>query len=51
VRYTAGVEELYHLANDPYELTNVAAVDTAELARLRRRTHALCDPLPPGYHW
>jgi arylsulfatase A-like enzyme len=51
VRYTAGVEELYHLATDPYELTNVAAVDTAELARLRRRTHALCDPLPPGYHW
>jgi arylsulfatase A-like enzyme len=51
VRYAAGVEELYHLADDPYELTNLAGTAIAQLRLLRRRTHALCSPLPPGYTW
>jgi N-acetylglucosamine-6-sulfatase len=51
VRYSAGVEELYHLTDDPYELTNVAGTANAQLRRLRHRTHTLCSPLPPEYTW
>jgi N-acetylglucosamine-6-sulfatase len=48
-----GFEELYHVATDPYELTNLAmdASSRAELAELRRRTRHLCAPIPPGYTW
>ncbi len=50
-RYGDGVEELYHLTQDRYELTNVAATATAQLQLLRRLTRELCDPSPPGYEW
>ncbi len=51
VRYGDGVEELYHLTTDPYELTNVAHSATVELQLLRQRTRSLCDPPPPGFEW
>ena len=45
-----GEEELYDLAADPYELTNVAAdpAMASILARLRTRVAQLCNPPPPG---
>ena len=51
VRYSVGIEELYHLTVDPYELINVAALANAQLRVLRRRTHTMCSPLPPEYIW
>lgn len=51
VRYADGFEELYDLADDPYELQNLAG-DPAVAGILReRRTRLaeLCDPPPPGY--
>ena len=53
VQYSTGEEELYDLADDPYQLQNVAGdpehVD--ELIQLRQRDHELCDPVPPGFVW
>jgi N-acetylglucosamine-6-sulfatase len=48
-----GFEELYHVAADPYELTNLASApgSQAKLAELRRRTERLCQPSPPQYLW
>jgi N-acetylglucosamine-6-sulfatase len=51
VVYQTGEEELYDLALDPFQLTNVvtdpgyAAVDSA----LRARIQQLCAPTPPGF--
>jgi arylsulfatase A-like enzyme len=51
VRYATGEQELYDLAKDPYELTNVAGRSTEVRDRLRARTRTLCDPPPPGFTW
>ncbi|MGZ6545023.1 MAG: sulfatase family protein [Actinomycetota bacterium] len=51
VRYQDGFVELYRLWTDPFELTNIAATASGPRDRLRAETHALCRPLPPGYHW
>ena len=51
VRYSEGLEELYHLTDDPYELVNVAGTATEALRRLRSQTRTICSPLPPGYAW
>jgi arylsulfatase A-like enzyme len=51
VRYADGFEEMYDYRIDPWELDNIAA-DRPDLARkLRARTRALCDPVPPGFTW
>jgi N-acetylglucosamine-6-sulfatase len=53
VRYSGGVEELYDYRDDPFELRNVATEGsyTGQLAMLRARTDAECQPRPPGYVW
>jgi N-acetylglucosamine-6-sulfatase len=50
-QYSTGEEELYDLAADPFELTNVAQdpADAATLAAERARLHELCRPPPPGF--
>jgi N-acetylglucosamine-6-sulfatase len=42
VRYATGEEELYDVALDPLELTNVVPTDPPELATLRARAGTLC---------
>jgi arylsulfatase A-like enzyme len=51
VEYATGVEELYDLEADPYELTNrINDPDEAPLRdRLRERVRVLCNPPPPGF--
>jgi arylsulfatase A-like enzyme len=51
VRYDGGVEELYDLRHDPFELRNLARTHPAVLSRLRQRTDRLCLPRPPGFRW
>jgi N-acetylglucosamine-6-sulfatase len=48
-----GFEELYDLRADPLELRNVAAdpAYASELADLRTRAQAACDPVPPYFSW
>ena len=50
VRYLAsGCEELYDLATDPHELSNVAATDAATATQLREAIPKLIGvPIPPG---
>ena len=48
--YDSGEEELYDLAQDPYELKNLAGSAPVEQARLRGVLERLCDPVPPGFH-
>ena len=52
-RYSTGEEELYNLAVDPFELTNVVGDPTnaSELAQDRAAAEALCVPMPPGFAW
>jgi arylsulfatase A-like enzyme len=49
VVYRNGAEELYDLRSDPYELHNVVTSDPRVRRRLRARTFAACDPLPPSW--
>jgi arylsulfatase A-like enzyme len=51
VRYAGGVEELYDLRHDPFELRNLARARPPVLGRLRERTDRLCLPRPPGFTW
>jgi arylsulfatase A-like enzyme len=50
VRYVTLEEELYDLAEDPWQLTNVAADPAYRPVRdrLRRVLRTTCDPPPPG---
>jgi len=48
VGYKGGFEELYNLAQDPYELHNVATSDPKALNRFRLVAQSLCTPMPPG---
>jgi N-acetylglucosamine-6-sulfatase len=49
VSYETGEEELYDLAADPHQLSNLAAnrVARTRLVSLRRRLGQLCSPPPP----
>jgi N-acetylglucosamine-6-sulfatase len=51
VAYATGEEELYDLATDPYQLSNVGREPAyaPELATMRRRVARLCSPPPPGF--
>ena len=51
VQYATGEEELYVVANDPYQLENRASDPTLLSLRntFRSRTIALCSPPPPGF--
>jgi N-acetylglucosamine-6-sulfatase len=51
VGYGTGERELYDLAADPYQLTNVATDPGYQqiLADLEARLDVLCQPPPPGY--
>ena len=51
VHYADGFEELYDYRVDPWELDNIARVDPGFTGSFRRRTRALCDPVPPGFAW
>jgi len=51
VRYSGGVEELYDLRHDPFELRNLAGARPPVLGRLRERTDRLCRPRPPEFRW
>ena len=48
--YRDGEEELYDLHEDPYELHNVASSKPSVRRRMRARTFAACDPLPPDWN-
>jgi N-acetylglucosamine-6-sulfatase len=50
VRYADGFEELYNLANDPYEMQNIAGDPSSQrmVSRFRNESRARCRPLPPG---
>ena len=48
--YDTGERELYDLAQDPFELENLAGSAPVEQARLDGVLERLCDPLPPGFH-
>jgi arylsulfatase A-like enzyme len=49
--YNTGEQELYDLAMDPYQLTNVVSDPAYEntLAALRALDQQLCFPTPPGF--
>jgi arylsulfatase A-like enzyme len=49
--YSTGEQELYDLADDPYELTNRAADPSLGpvLRGLRATVHELCNPPPPRF--
>ena len=49
VVYRNGTQELYDLRSDPYELRNLAGMRPLVRARLRSKTFAACDPLPPDW--
>ena len=49
-RYSTGERELYDLAVDPLELSNVIAEEPALASELSAELDELCDPAPPGYH-
>lgn len=49
VAYSDGFEELYNMNKDPDEMKNKASTKPAQVARLRERTEALCDPPPPDF--
>jgi N-acetylglucosamine-6-sulfatase len=51
VMYSTGAEELYDLASDPYQLTNVAHRKSMQTRRTAMRARVLgwCKPLPPGF--
>jgi N-acetylglucosamine-6-sulfatase len=51
VDYVTGEEELYDLARDPFELTNVVGSPAYRdlLRSLRRRLQRSCQPPPPGF--
>lgn len=53
VHYSSGEEEVYDLARDPNELTNLAGHDRTEdvVRSLRVRLEQLCRPTPPGFSW
>ena len=50
-RYAGGFEELYDLAEDPYQLRNVARSPAyaAVVARLDHEVRWRCAPTPPGF--
>ena len=52
VRYGNGVEELYDLDKDRFELRNLAyrASEHARVRGWRAKTSAACTPRPPGWH-
>jgi len=52
-QYSTGEQELYDLASDPYELTNVAgeAPYQSVLKSMRQQAHQLCKPTPPDFTW
>ena len=52
VMYKSDEEELYDIANDPYQLDNLASnVDyQSTLEQMRTRTMELCNPLPPRFN-
>jgi arylsulfatase A-like enzyme len=47
--YSDGFEELYNLVKDPYELRNAAGRNPSVIAKMRTRTQAMCDPMPPDF--
>ena len=51
VAYGTGEQELYDLAADPYQLTNLAGdpAHASEVASLKARDEQLCNPPPPGF--
>ena len=52
-QYWNGFEELYDMNGDPNQITNVARdPQYREVLEIERdRTHELCDPVPPEYHF
>jgi N-acetylglucosamine-6-sulfatase len=50
VSYETGERELYDLADDPFELANLAGTAPALRTRLQGVLDRLCDPPPPGFH-
>ena len=50
VDYADGSQELYNLANDPYELLNQAKnpAYASTLSAMQARVAQLCVPPPPG---
>ena len=51
VEYSTGEQELYDLANDPYELQNLAGVPAyaSTQSSMHARMLQLCKPPPPGF--
>jgi arylsulfatase A-like enzyme len=51
VRYRRGAEELYDLARDEFQLSNLVSRKHAagRLERMRERSRHLCSPGPPGF--
>jgi N-acetylglucosamine-6-sulfatase len=47
--YDTGEGELYDLAADPFELSNLAGSAPVERARLEGALERFCDPPPPGF--
>jgi N-acetylglucosamine-6-sulfatase len=52
-KYSDGIEELYRLTADPWELKNVATLRRwgDPLRTLRDLARQRCDPHPPGFTW
>jgi arylsulfatase A-like enzyme len=49
VSYDTGERELYDLADDPFQLANLARSAPEQQARLEGVLDRLCDPPPPGF--